>query len=126
MLLLSWLYAVHGQLPVIAALFDGLRAAVVAIVLEACRPDREAGAADAGGVRDRRRRHRWRSRLGRPFPWVVAGAALAGWSTARAVPVEARARGPRWRARCACCRSGSRRGCCRSRRLRSGAGPRTC
>jgi chromate transporter len=35
MLGLSWLYAEHGRLPVVAALFDGLRAAVVAIVLEA-------------------------------------------------------------------------------------------
>src|SRR5687768_13410419 len=35
MLALSWLYASHGQLPAVAALFDGLRAAVLAIVLEA-------------------------------------------------------------------------------------------
>jgi chromate transporter len=88
MLLLSWLYAVHGQLPLIAALFDGLRAAVVAIVLEALirigkRALRTPVAFAIAGAASLAI-----ALFGAPFPLVVAGAALVGWSMAPATPVE--------------------------------------
>ncbi|WP_245863740.1 chromate efflux transporter [Caulobacter mirabilis] len=35
MFALSWLYAVHGETPLVAAAFDGVKAAVLALVLEA-------------------------------------------------------------------------------------------
>lgn len=77
MLALSWLYAAHGQLAPVAALFQGLRAAVVAIVLESVvrigkkalrTPVALAIAATALLAMS----------LKVPFPALVAGAALVG------------------------------------------------
>src|SRR4051794_7896965 len=47
-MLLSWLYAAFGALPAVAALFFGLKAAVLAIVLEAVR--RIGSRAPGGGA----------------------------------------------------------------------------
>ena len=57
---LSYVYAAYGNVPVIVALFFGLKAAVLAIVLEAVFRDRQARAQeqrDAGARRGRLRRH---------------------------------------------------------------------
>ncbi|MEA3003773.1 MAG: chromate transporter [Sphingomonadales bacterium] len=81
---LSWLYAAYGALPAIAALFFGLKAAVLAIVLEAVR--RIGGRALRGGA----------MRLiaacafiaifffALPFPLIVLLAAFAGFACERA------------------------------------------
>ncbi len=82
----SALYALHGQLPLVEALFYGLRAAVLAILVVAVfrmasralvRPA-SAGLASLAFVAI--------FMLGVPFPWIVAGAALAGLLLARFWP----------------------------------------
>ena len=84
MLALSWIYAVHGQVAWVAALFGGLRAAVIAIVAAAVlrigaraltRPGARIVAAAAFlalFVFDA------------PFPLVVGAAAAVGWASSRA------------------------------------------
>ncbi len=78
-LALSALYAAFGQLPSVAALFFGLKAAVLAVVVEAVLR-----------IGKRALRSRWLMTLaalafvsisffGAPFPLVVLGAALLGW-----------------------------------------------
>lgn len=81
---LSWIYAAYGDLPVVAALFFGLKAAVLAIVLQAvARLGRRAlrnsamrliAAASFVAI----------FALGAPFPLIVALAALIGWAGAKA------------------------------------------
>jgi chromate transporter len=83
MLALSWAYAVHGQVAWVAALFGGLRAAVIAIVAAAVlrvgaralnRPGAPLIAAAAFlalFVFDA------------PFPLVVGAAAAIGWASSR-------------------------------------------
>ncbi|MFC6496074.1 chromate efflux transporter [Gemmobacter lanyuensis] len=76
---LSWLYALFGDVAVVSALFFGLKAAVLAIVLQAVvRVGRRAlksgvmrGIAAASFVSI--------FAFGAPFPLIVAGAALIGW-----------------------------------------------
>ena len=98
---LSWLYLAHGQHPLVAGLFDGLKPAVLALVIQAAQRlgqrvlDRPlhwliAGAAllAVGG-------------LNLPFPLVVAAAALAGHLLGRAPAAAApsaptRAAVPAW------------------------------
>ena len=81
---LSWFYAAFGNVGVVAALFFGLKAAVLAIVLEAVRRI---------GGRALRNRVLWAVALaafvaifflGVPFPLIVLGAALIGYVAARA------------------------------------------
>ena len=78
MLGLSWLYAAQGQTPLVAALFYGVKAAVVALVVEALiRIGRRAlkGWADlaiAAGA------FAALTLFGAPFPVVVLSAALIG------------------------------------------------
>ena len=55
---LSIVYAAFGRVGIVQALFFGLKAAVLAIVLEAVRPDRQACAEEPGHGRDRGRRVR--------------------------------------------------------------------
>ena len=55
---LSLVYAAFGRVGIVQALFFGLKAAVLAIVLEAVRPDRQARAQEPGHGRDRGRRVR--------------------------------------------------------------------
>jgi chromate transporter len=77
-MLLSWIYALFGQLPAMAGLFFGLRAAVLAIVLDAVRR--------IGGrtLRDTRRRLIAAAAFvgiflfALPFPIIILAAALAG------------------------------------------------
>ncbi|MBV8912088.1 MAG: chromate transporter, partial [Acetobacteraceae bacterium] len=79
-MVLSWIYAAYGQVGAVAALFFGLKAAVLAIVLQAVvRIGRRAlsnptmlgvaGAAFLGIFA-----------LGMPFPLIVLGAGLLGWA----------------------------------------------
>ena len=88
MLLLSVLYAVYGKLPLGEALFVGIKAAVLAIVVEALlRIARRGLKATAD---------RWIAALAFvaifflaiPFPLIVAAAALWGYWRARGAPVS--------------------------------------
>ncbi len=81
---LSWVYATYGQVAVVAALFFGLKAAVLAIVLQAVvRVGRRA-------LRNNAMRAIAAASflaifaLGAPFPLIVALAALIGWAGAKA------------------------------------------
>jgi chromate transporter len=85
-LALSALYAVHGQQPAVAALFFGLKAAVLAVVAEALhrvgaraltRPVHVAVASAAFVAI---------FAFGVPFPWIVLGAGALGWAGARLAP----------------------------------------
>src|SRR5438270_135426 len=90
---LSYVYAAYGNVPVIVALFFGLKAAVLAIVLEAVvrigkrslKNNVMVGLAAAAFVGI--------FFLGVPFPIIVFGAALIGllgsWSGARAFQIKA-------------------------------------
>jgi chromate transporter len=81
---LSWIYAIWGNVGIVAGLFFGLKAAVLAIVLQAV-------------VRVGKRALKNRTMLtvaalsflaifafAAPFPLIVAAAALIGWAGARA------------------------------------------
>lgn len=77
---LSYVYAAHGAVPWVAAIFSGLKPAVVAVVVAAVlriggkalkTPAMWAVAAVAFGLI---------FGLGVGFPWIVAGAALLGWA----------------------------------------------
>jgi chromate transporter len=81
---LSIIYALYGQVPAIGALFFGLKAAVLAIVLQAVL---------RVGRRALRTRAQWTLAalaflgifvLGLPFPAIVLGAGLIGFLAARA------------------------------------------
>ncbi len=83
-MLLSWFYAAYGNVGAVAALFFGLKAAVLAIVLEAVKRI---------GGRALRNRALWLVALAAfiaifflavPFPVIVLGAALIGYVAARA------------------------------------------
>lgn len=83
---LSWLYASSGELPVVAALFYGLKPAVLAIV---------AGAVLRIGGRVLRGAASWGVAVlafaalqwaALPFPLVVLGAGAIGWAGARIWP----------------------------------------
>ncbi|MBL4926543.1 chromate efflux transporter [Fuscibacter oryzae] len=81
---LSWVYAAYGQVAVVAALFFGLKAAVLAIVLQAVvRVGKRAlrnGAMRAIAAAS----FLAIFALGAPFPLIVALAALIGWAGAKA------------------------------------------
>ncbi|MFC6788584.1 chromate efflux transporter [Methylobacterium komagatae] len=81
---LSIVYALYGQVPLIGALFFGLKAAVLAIVLQAVL---------RVGKRALRSRAQWALAaasfigiflFGLPFPVIVLGAGLIGFAAARA------------------------------------------
>jgi chromate transporter len=81
---LSWVYAVWGDVAVVSALFFGLKAAVLAIVLQAVvrvgkralknRAMQAIAAASFVAI----------FAFGTPFPLIVAVAALIGWAGAKA------------------------------------------
>lgn len=86
MLVLSWLYVSYSTLGPIAALFFGLKAAVLAVVVEAVLR-----------IGRRALKNRFMVALAAaaflaiyffkaPFPWIVAGAALIGLAARRVVP----------------------------------------
>jgi chromate transporter len=81
--LLSWLYVRFGSVPIVSALFFGLKAAILAVVVDAV-------------LRIGRRALKTRFlvtvaaaaflaiyALQVPFPWIVAGAAALGWGIYR-------------------------------------------
>lgn len=83
---LSWLYVNFGSTPLVTALFFGLKAAILAIVVEAV-------------LRIGRRALKTRFLLAMaaaafvaiyalqlPFPWIILGAALTGWAVHRWFP----------------------------------------
>jgi chromate transporter len=83
---LAWLYVLHGDLPVVAAVLSGVRPAVVAVVLAA-----------AWRIGRRTLRHPALAALAVasfiaifaldvPFPWIVLGAALIGAIGGRVAP----------------------------------------
>lgn len=83
---LSWLYMAHGQQPVVAGLFYGIKPAVTAIVLHA-----------AYRIGGRTLRNPWLwaialasfiaiFALGTPFPLIVGAAAVAGYVGGRVAP----------------------------------------
>jgi chromate transporter len=83
---LSWLYVAHGQQPLVAGLFYGIKPAVTAIVLQA---------AHRIGSRALKNPVLWAVAgasfvaifaLQLPFPLIVAGAALVGWLGGRLAP----------------------------------------
>ncbi len=86
MIALSWVYMRFGDLPWVAAVFDGLKPAVTALVLHA---------AHRIGTRALKNRWMWALAmgsfiaifvLGTPFPVIVLGAALIGWFGAQRWP----------------------------------------
>ncbi|MCE5973532.1 chromate efflux transporter [Sinirhodobacter sp. WL0062] len=81
---LSWVYAVFGEVGLVSGLFFGLKAAVLAIVVQAVvrvgkralknRAMQGIAAASFGAI----------FLFGAPFPAIVLAAALIGWAGARA------------------------------------------
>ncbi len=83
---LSWVYLVYGDVPLVAGLFYGIKPAVTALVLHA---------AHRIGTRALRNGWMWGIAaasfvaifaFGAPFPAIVAAAALIGWLGARRAP----------------------------------------
>ncbi|WP_341923197.1 chromate efflux transporter [Polaromonas sp. YR568] len=87
---LSWIYVAFGDVPLVAGMFDGIKPAVAAIVLQAVHRI---------GSKSLRNPAKapvpWAvaalsfiaiAFLHVPFPWVVLGAALTGWLCARFAP----------------------------------------
>lgn len=80
---LSWIYVLYGRVGIVAALFFGLKAAVLAVVLQAV--------VRIGARALRSRPARFLAALafvliffaGAPFPVIVAGAGLIGWWSAK-------------------------------------------
>ncbi|MBC7139578.1 MAG: chromate efflux transporter [Defluviimonas sp.] len=81
---LSWVYAIWGDTGPVSALFFGLKAAVLAIVLQAVV--RMGGRALQNGAMRAIAAASFVAILGfgAPFPLIVAAAALIGWAGARA------------------------------------------
>ncbi|MGJ7901188.1 chromate efflux transporter [Lysobacter sp. 1R34A] len=84
--LLGWLYVVHGSAPLVAALFFGLKAAVLAIVIEAVlrigkRALKTRFLATVAGLS-----FVAIYALHVPFPLIVLGAGLLGWIAYRISP----------------------------------------
>src|SRR6478752_4540991 len=91
---LSWLYVSYGGVPFVAAALDGVKPAVVAIVLHA-----------AWRIGSRTLRHPALVAIALvaflaifalhvPFPWVILGAGLAGLAGGRLLPAAFAARAP--------------------------------
>ncbi len=87
---LSWMYVAFGDLPLVAGMFDGIKPAVAAIVLQAVH--RIGSKSLKNPVKAP---VPWAvtaisfiavAFLHVPFPWVVLGAALTGWLCARFAP----------------------------------------
>ena len=83
---LSWVYLVYGKLPLVAAILYGIKPAVVALVLAACKR-----------IAARALNNRWLMLIALgallalavfdlPFPTVVLGAAVLGWLGGRLAP----------------------------------------
>jgi chromate transporter len=79
MMVLSWLYAAFGHLPLIDALFFGLKAAVLAIVLEAVRRIGRRALKNGGMVAVAAASFLAIFFIGVPFPIIILSAALIGY-----------------------------------------------
>ena len=80
---LSWVYVLYGRVGIVAALFYGLKAAVLAVVLQAvarigARALRSTAARLLAGLA-----FVLIFFLGAPFPLIVLGAGMIGWWSAR-------------------------------------------
>jgi chromate transporter len=87
---LSWIYVAFGDVPLVAGMFDGIKPAVAAIVLQAVHRIGSKSLKNPVKVPVP-----WAvaaisfmaiAFLHVPFPWVVLGAALTGWLCARFAP----------------------------------------
>lgn len=83
-MVLSWLYAAFGHLPIVDALFFGLKAAVLAIVLEAVRRIGRRALKNRGLVALAGVSFIAIFFLGVPFPIIILAAALIGYFGERA------------------------------------------
>src|SRR5947209_18960355 len=83
-MVLSWLYAAFGHLPLIDALFFGLKAAVLAIVLQAVRRIGRRALKNGGMVALAAASFLAIFLLGVPFPIIILAAALIGYLGERA------------------------------------------
>ncbi len=91
MLALSWAYAVHGQVAWVAALFGGLRAAVIAIVAAAVLRVGARALTRPGAPLIAAAAFLALFVFDAPFPLVIGAAAAIGWASSRfgASPVVA-------------------------------------
>jgi chromate transporter len=83
-MLLSWLYAAFGHLPLVDALFFGLKAAVLAIVLEAVRRIGSRALKNGGMMAVAAASFIAIFFLGVPFPIIILAAAVIGYFGERA------------------------------------------
>jgi chromate transporter len=83
-MVLSWLYAAFGHLPLIDALFFGLKAAVLAIVLEAVRRIGSRALRNGGMVAVAGASFVAIFFVGVPFPIIILAAAVIGYFGERA------------------------------------------
>jgi len=83
LLVLSYVYAAFGSLPLVLALFDGIKPVVVAIVVEAVFRIGRRALARASHVAIAALAFVAIYLLHVPFPWIVLGAGLAGWAGMR-------------------------------------------
>jgi chromate transporter len=83
-MVLSWFYAAFGHLPLVDALFFGLKAAVLAVVLEAVRRIGSRALKNGGMVAVAAASFAAIFFLGVPFPIIILTAALIGYFGERA------------------------------------------
>ena len=83
MLGLSWAYAVHGQVAWVAAVFAGLRAAVIAIVAAAVLRIGKRALTGTGARLIAAAAFLALFVFGAPFPLVIGVASAIGWATSR-------------------------------------------
>src|ERR1044071_1455596 len=81
---LSWIYALYGNVPIVAALFFGLKAAVLAIVLQAVHRIGSRGLKSTPMLALAALAFVAIFFFGVPFPLIVLAAGLIGWLGARA------------------------------------------
>ncbi len=78
MLALSWLYAMHGEAPLVAAALTGVKAAVLALVVEALTRVGKRSLKGAGDLLVALGAFCALALFGAPFPLVILAAALVG------------------------------------------------
>src|SRR5437016_8119663 len=81
---LSWVYALYGNVPIVAALFFGLKAAVLGIVLQAVHRIGSRGLQSGAMIALAVLAFVAIFFLGVPFPLIVLGAGIIGFAAARA------------------------------------------
>jgi chromate transporter len=81
---LSWIYALYGDVPIVTALFFGLKAAVLAIVLQAVHRIGSRGLKSRSMLAIAALAFVAIFFFGVPFPLIVLAAGLIGWAGARA------------------------------------------